>query len=410
MNLVKTPIQSILHAHGFAFGIFVTLFAFFFFAGGLVVANGQTLTPSDSHVVNLYIDGIESSAPTRAATVGDFINSANITLNEGDLAEPALTTPIDDDGFRVQIYRAKPVTIIDGQTVKRVLTPHTSTTLIATKAGFTVYPEDTLTLTTTDNFVNSAIFGEKLTITRSTPVTISLYGSPAVTYRTQVATVGDLLAEKGIVPDADATVVPVTTTPVTPNMSILVSKFGKSVVTVEEPVAFAIESTNDPTKTTGSVTITKAGVTGKKQVIYELNLRDGKEIGRTKLQEVVTEQPQTQQQIKGTKPGNGLSKSKGVFQFMDSNGVVHRETYYDLPMSVVMRNCGAGGAYSVREDGAKIDKDGFILIAANLSIYPRCSVVETSIGLGKVYDTGGFVLYHPHGFDLATDWSNYDGR
>jgi hypothetical protein len=111
----------------------------------------------------------------------------------------------------------------------------------------------------------------------------------------------------------------------------------------------------------------------------------------------------------GTKPGSGLAKSKGVYFFTDSNGVVHRETYYDLPMGGVMRACG-GGTYSVRSDGAKVDQDGYILIAANLSNYPRCSVVETSLGAGKVYDTGGFASTHPHGFDLATDWSNSDGR
>ena len=32
------------------------------------------------------------------------------------------------------------------------------------------------------------------------------------------------------------------------------------------------------------------------------------------------------------------------------------------------------------------------------------------MGPGKVYDTGGFAARYPHGFDLATDWTNNDGR
>lgn len=104
-----------------------------------------------------------------------------------------------------------------------------------------------------------------------------------------------------------------------------------------------------------------------------------------------------------------LTSSKGAQVFVDSNGVAHRETYYDLPMNVVMQHCG-GGDYSIRSDGAKIDKDGYVLVAANYRNYPKCSVVETSMGLGKVYDTGGFALRYPHGFDLATDWSKRDGR
>lgn len=106
---------------------------------------------------------------------------------------------------------------------------------------------------------------------------------------------------------------------------------------------------------------------------------------------------------------NALTKSKGAQLFTDSAGVTHRETYYDLPMNIVIRACG-GGDYTIRSDGAKIDKDGYVLVAASYAIYPRCTVVETSMGPGKVYDTGGFALRYPHGFDLATDWTNYNGR
>ena len=104
-----------------------------------------------------------------------------------------------------------------------------------------------------------------------------------------------------------------------------------------------------------------------------------------------------------------MTKAKSAQQFTDSRGISHRETYYDLPMNVVINACGGGG-YTVRADGAKVDKDGYILVAANYGNYPRCSVVETSMGPGKVYDTGGFAVRHPHGFDLATDWTNGDRR
>ena len=106
---------------------------------------------------------------------------------------------------------------------------------------------------------------------------------------------------------------------------------------------------------------------------------------------------------------NALTVSRGAQVFVDSDGVAHRETYYDLPMNVVIGACGSGD-YTIRSDGAKIDADGCVLVAANYSAYPRCTVVETSLGPGKVYDTGGFVKRYPYGFDLATDWTNYNGR
>lgn len=106
---------------------------------------------------------------------------------------------------------------------------------------------------------------------------------------------------------------------------------------------------------------------------------------------------------------NALTSSKGAHVYVDKDGVAHRETYYDLPMNVVIRSCGAANTYTVRSDGAKVDQDGYILVAANLAAYPRCTVVDTSMGPGKVYDTGGFAVRHPYGFDLATDWSRRDG-
>lgn len=112
-----------------------------------------------------------------------------------------------------------------------------------------------------------------------------------------------------------------------------------------------------------------------------------------------------------------LTAGRGVNKYMTTvNGrvVERKETYYDLSMGGVMaigaRECGVAAYYTIREDGAKVDADGYVLVAANLSRYPRCSVVETSIGLGRVYDTGSFALSNPEQFDLATDWTNRNGK
>ncbi len=400
----------LLHAHVFAFSIIVIIFAFFFFAGGLVLANDQVLSPNDSHLVDLLVDGKQTSIPTRAATVGELLAKTNTTLHTGDIVEPVAATPIDADNFRVQVYRARPIIITDGTSTKNILTAQTSAPLIAKQAGFATYPEDVLTITTADNFSQDNVLGEKLTIKKATPITISIYGAPAAQYRTHQQTVGEVLKEQHIVPEQGATVTPNLTATITQNMAIFVTKFGKKIVVSEQDVPFDIQSTPDPTKANGVTTITTPGVKGKKQIVYEVEMQGSKEISRSKIQEVITVLPQTQQQTRGTKPGTGLSKAKSAGVFIDSKGVLHRETYYDLPMSSAMRSCNAGGQYSVRADGAKIDKDGYVIVAANLKIYPRCTVVETSIGAGKVYDTGGFALVQPYQFDLATDWSNNDGR
>lgn len=301
MQKPKRSWRIVLGAHSFTFGVLAIILSFVFLATVFIVSNGETLGPSDSHVVNLYVDGQTTTIPTRAATVKEFLTKANVKLYEADLVEPDLNMPITSDNFKIRVYRARPVTIVDGNITKRVLSPHTSARLIAQQAGFTIYNEDILTLSTTTNFVQDMIFGEKLTIDRATPVTLSLYGVAPVTYRTQATTVDGFLYEQGIVPEAGATVMPSTQTAITADLPIFISKFGKTVLATEEDVDFTIESNKDPNKYITEIVVTQPGVKGKKQVVYEIELRDDVEIRRSLLHEAITVQPITQIQTVGTK-------------------------------------------------------------------------------------------------------------
>ena len=96
-----------------------------------------------------------------------------------------------------------------------------------------------------------------------------------------------------------------------------------------------------------------------------------------------------------------LTKAKGVNMF---NG--HRETYYNLPMGKVCSiatDKGIEGNYWVREDGAKMF-GMYVIVAANWSLHPYGSIVETSLGKGIVLDTGTFIETYPEGYDLAVTW------
>ena len=95
----------------------------------------------------------------------------------------------------------------------------------------------------------------------------------------------------------------------------------------------------------------------------------------------------------------------------NSNGKVEGpsgiETYYNLPMSGcvrLMNNLGYYGTVWTRSDGAKM-WDGYVMVAADLSIHPKGSLVETTLGTGIVVDTGDFV-YNGSGvsLDIATAW------
>jgi hypothetical protein len=193
-------------------------------------------------------------------------------------------------------------------------------------------------------------------------------------------------------------------------MNLRVWREGKQTITVDQPINYEVEQIFDADREVGYRQVQTAGVAGVRSVTYEVEIKDGVEVARQEIAQIVVKSSSKEVVIVGVKPGpNSLTKAKGAQYFIDSKGVSHRETYYDLNMSVVMQSCGQGGRYTVRVDGAKVDADGYVIVAANYANYPKCSVVETSMGPGKVYDTGGFAARHPHGFDLATDWSRADG-
>lgn len=87
------------------------------------------------------------------------------------------------------------------------------------------------------------------------------------------------------------------------------------------------------------------------------------------------------------------------------DGVSEVETWYNLPMDLVIENMRKRGyseadyPYYIRNDGVKMFGD-FVIVAADLNKYPRGSVVYTTLGQGMVLDTGEDLS----GFDIAVIW------
>ena len=100
---------------------------------------------------------------------------------------------------------------------------------------------------------------------------------------------------------------------------------------------------------------------------------------------------------------NGAVLNPVIGTVMGPNG---KETYYNLPMGGVidiMRGIGYNGEYWVRSDGVKMLGD-YIMVACDLSIRPRGSLIETSLGMAIVCDTGSFIHTNPYQIDIAVAW------
>lgn len=111
-----------------------------------------------------------------------------------------------------------------------------------------------------------------------------------------------------------------------------------------------------------------------------------------------------QEQVTYSWSGQVLSPQAGVVQ-----GPSGKETYYNLDMSGVvsiMRQMGydeANYTYWVRNDGCKM-LGNYIMVAADLNLRPRGSVIECSLGTALVCDTGGFAAADPYQLDIAVTW------
>jgi len=311
---------------------------------GFIFLGGKTVGPSDSHMVKVYVDGKQQILPSRAATVGELLASNKIELAEHDVVEPAKDAQITEDNFSVNVYRSHPVTIIDTDASGKKTAVTTNTAqqtpdAIAKQAGIPIYPEDKVQLAPPEEITQEGIISQKVVIDRAEPVNINLYGSP-ISARTHAGTVAAVLAEKNIKPLPTDTVTPSLTTPVTANMQIFVVTVGKQVVTQEEEVPAPVQTVVDPSLASGKTVVQVAGSPGKKLTTYELQLENGKEIGRKLIQEVISVQPVTKVIAKGSKiVNNNVSGDKSAIlsaagvpggQLSAADFVISRESGWNL--------------------------------------------------------------------------------
>jgi uncharacterized protein YabE (DUF348 family) len=189
------------------------------------------------------------------------------------------------------------------------MSPYQSAKEIAKAAGLQVYDEDVLTISRIDNFVAEGGAGLMLTITRSVPLHLILYGKE-VDIRTQAKTVAALLKEKSIILGSQDGVSPSPTTPITADMTVDIWRNGQQTVSEERDVDFTTKQIQNADQPIGYTQVQTPGAKGKKIVTYQLTLKNGAEVSRAEIQNVVTQQPTEQVEEIGAKPPANLTGDK----------------------------------------------------------------------------------------------------
>jgi uncharacterized protein YabE (DUF348 family) len=248
----------------------------------------EEFRPSDAHVVYLFDSGQRRILDTRAKTVGELIGRLNLNLIKEDLVEPTLDTEIVEDNFRINIYRARPVTVVDGQTRIVTLTAQRSPREVVKNAGLTINAEDIAKFDRGN--LRENIIGEQVVIARATPIMLNLYGTQVETY-TLSKTVRDLLVEKHIKLDHGENVLPAPETPIKAKMQIFVLSKGSRVETKEEPIPIPTQEVNDSSLSFGTRVIRQKGNPGKKLVTYLLTSNKDQPDSRKLIQEAIIDPP-----------------------------------------------------------------------------------------------------------------------
>lgn len=251
-------------------------------------------------LISLYADGQQHLFSTDAKTVGDVLRHEGIKLDENDIVEPAAASVVPRGQFNINVYRARPVLVQDGRQTYRLNSAYQSPRLLALAAGLIIHPEDTFSTKLITDVVGNGAVGEKVIVSRAKPIDVKVDGRTRL-IRTQAKTTGEALASSGVVLGASDTVSVDKAAPVTPGMSITITRVTEAVVTLSQKLPRPVEKTTDPKALKGTVVVKDEGSDGQKTVVWRVHYKDGVETGREAIQTVSETKPTPKVIVEGTK-------------------------------------------------------------------------------------------------------------
>ncbi|MBW4061097.1 G5 domain-containing protein [Candidatus Saccharibacteria bacterium] len=267
-------------------------------------SNNFQTTPSASassqRIVSLYVDDQKRVITTDDTTVSTLLRDSGVKLAAGDVVEPSVNAAIPNGFFNINVYRARPIVVHDGDKTYQFSSAYQSPHLLAAQAGLTLYPEDTYTTAVVTDFVAPAEIGVGVTVNRATPITVHIDGANE-TIRTQAKTVGTALAGAGVKLGLKDTISVPDTTAVMPGLNIEVTRVTDVTATLTDVVPFSTTTLNDPTTLVGSSKVQTPGVNGSRTGVWLIHYQNGAETGRVLQSLTAQTAPVTQVMVIGTK-------------------------------------------------------------------------------------------------------------
>lgn len=254
----------------------------------------------NGRLITVHDRGQESTFVTDKSTLREAFADASIEVDSHDAVEPSLDEKLVASDYQVNIYRARPVIVIDGAAREKIITPYQTAEQIVKDAGIALYPEDKAVMKRSNDILQDGA-GLLVSVDRATPLVLDLYGTPTP-IRTQATTVGDMLKEKDIVLGENGRTSLSLDTAITEGMSLRIWREGKQTIAADEEIAFTVQQIRDADQPVGYKQVQTPGVNGKRAVTYQVEVQNGLEVARQEIASVTLIEPVTQIEVIGTKP------------------------------------------------------------------------------------------------------------
>jgi uncharacterized protein YabE (DUF348 family) len=293
------------------YGIAIAAFSLLVFISGvMLVPHVHAIGPGSSErLITVHESNQDKGLLTRATTLRQAFAEAHIAIDSHDMVEPGLDDELVANNYEVNIYRARPVIVVDGAIRHKIMTSYQTPKQIAEDAQIALHDEDTTTMSASSDMVGDGA-GMQMTIKRATPFTLLFYGTKTPSY-TQGKTVGEMLRRKKITLSKDDTLSVPLDTKITAGMTIELWRNGRQTATEVQDVAFETEKIQDADHEVGYRQVKTVGVVGKRTVTFEIEMKNGQEVSRREIQSVITSAPTKQVEVVGTKMTNTFSGSFG---------------------------------------------------------------------------------------------------
>jgi uncharacterized protein YabE (DUF348 family) len=262
----------------------------------LALLAGTVAWTVTTKTVALAVDGQTTEVDLRGSTVADVLDEAGLTVGKHDLLVPSADTEIED-GDRVALRRGRPLTlVVDGEErtiwVTALDVDEALDQLDLRQEGLALSASRSRRI---------PLDGMTLEVRMPKALTIQV-DNQALPVSSAAATVGDALAEAGIVLGELDRTTPALTDPLTEGLTVTVARVGVERVTEDVALDFSTERREDDSLTKGTTKVLQAGKKGLAQRTVDVTYVDGQVESRNVVSETVVREPVTRIVAVGTKP------------------------------------------------------------------------------------------------------------